>query len=164
MENDLEKSIKIIQRQARIMNTIRKRRLAWVILLICSSLLATFFILQALRQNVNLFFTPTEVVAGQAKQAHVIRMGGMVQKGSLAQGKDLNIQFVLTDFAHSVTVKYRGILPDLFKEGQGVVVLGRLDQLQKNLFYADQVLAKHDENYMPSEVRDALKKGMAHKK
>ena len=142
------------------MNAIRKRRLAWIILLICSALLATFFILQALRQNVNLFFTPTEVATGQAKQKRVIRMGGMVQKGSLARGKDLNIQFVLTDFAHSVTVQYTGILPDPFKEGQGVVVLGRLDQVQNNLFHADQVLAKHDENYMPPEVGDALKKGL----
>jgi len=146
------------------MNAIRKRRLAWVVLLICSVVVATFFILQALRQNVNLFFTPTEVATGEAKQKRVIRIGGMVQKGSLAQGKDLTIQFVLTDFAHSVTVKYTGILPDLFKEGQGVVVLGRLDQVQKNLFYADQVLAKHDENYMPPEVGDALKIGMRNKK
>jgi cytochrome c-type biogenesis protein CcmE len=142
------------------MNAIRKRRLAWVVLLICSALLATFFILQALRQNVNLFFTPTEVATSEAKQKRVIRIGGMVQKGSLVQGKDLNIQFVLTDFAYSVTVQYTGILPDLFKEGQGVVVLGQLDQGQKNLFYADQVLAKHDENYMPPEVGDALKKGL----
>ena len=142
------------------MNAIRKRRLAWVVLLICSALLATFFILQALRQNVNLFFTPTEVATGEAKQKRVIRIGGMVQKGSLVQGKDLNIQFVLTDFAYSVTVQYTGILPDLFKEGQGVVVLGQLDQAQKNLFYADQVLAKHDENYMPPEVGDAIKKGL----
>ncbi len=67
---------------------------------------------------------------------------------------------MLTDFAYSVTVQYTGILPDLFKEGQGVVVLGQLDQGQKNLFYADQVLAKHDENYMPPEVGDALKKGL----
>jgi len=145
------------------MNTIRKRRLAWVMLLICSSLLAAFFILQALRQNVNLFFTPTEVATGEAKQKRVIRIGGIVQKDSL-QGKNLDVQFVLTDFAHSVTVKYTGILPDLFKEGQGVVVLGRLDQVKNNLFYADQVLAKHDENYMPPEVSDALKKGMSAKK
>jgi cytochrome c-type biogenesis protein CcmE len=146
------------------MNTTRKRRIIWIILLICSVLLATFLILQALSQNINLFFTPTEVVTGEAKQRRVIRMGGMVQKGSVVQGKDLNIQFVVTDFAHSVLVQYTGILPDLFKEGQGVVVLGCLDQTQNNLFYADQVLAKHDENYMPPEVGRALEKGLQNNK
>lgn len=141
------------------MNTIRKRRVIWIILLSCASLLAAFLILQALRQNVNLFFTPTEVVRGEAKQRQVIRIGGMVQKGSVVQGTDLNIQFIVTDFANSVLVKYTGILPDLFKEGQGVVILGRVSQTQNNLFYADQVLAKHDENYMPPEVNHMLKMG-----
>lgn len=133
------------------MNSIRKRRLGWIALLICCSSLATFLILKALRQNVNLFFTPTQIVSGEAKQAHVIRVGGVVQKGSFVQGKDLNIQFVITDFTHVMTIHYTGILPDLFKEGQGVVVLGRLDR--NNIFYADQVLAKHDENYTPPEVK-----------
>lgn len=148
------------------MNTIRKRRFVWIILLICCSSLATFLILKALRQNVNLFFTPTQLVAGEAKQGHTIRIGGMVQKGSLVQGKDLNVQFVVTDFAHSVTIQYTGILPDLFKEGQGVVVLGRLnlDQVKNKLFYADQVLAKHDENYMPPEVKQTLKKDLINNK
>lgn len=146
------------------MNAIRQRRLAWIIVLICSSLLAAFFVLQALRQNVNLFFTPTELVMGKVKESAVIRIGGMVERGSLIQGKDLSIQFALTDFVHSITIKYTGILPDLFKEGQGVVVLGRLDNTKNSLFYADQVLAKHDENYMPPEVNDALKKRVSNKK
>lgn len=136
------------------MNSIRKRRLSWVVLLICCSLFATFLILKALRQNVNLFFTPTQIVSGEAKQAHVIRIGGMVQKGSLIQGKDLNIEFLITDFTHAITIHYTGILPDLFKEGQGVVVLGRLGR--NNIFYADQVLAKHDENYTPPEIKHII--------
>lgn len=146
------------------MNAIRKRRLAWVAILIVSSLLAAFLVLQALRENVNLFFTPTEILTGKAKQKRMIRMGGMVEKGSVIRDKGLKTQFIVTDFAHSVTVKYTGILPDLFKEGQGVVVLGYVDDSQNTLFYADQVLAKHDENYMPPEVKNALKQGVKNKK
>lgn len=141
------------------MNTIRKRRLAWIILLVGCSFLAAFLILKALNQNVNLFFTPTQVVMGEAKQGRIIRIGGMVQKGSVVQGDGLNINFVVTDFSHAIVVRYTGILPDLFKEGQGVVALGRLvsDQHNQSIFYADQVLAKHDENYTPPEVNHALR-------
>jgi len=136
------------------MNSIKKRRLSWIILLIFCSLLAAFLILTALRQNVNLFFTPTQVVNGAVKPTQRIRVGGMVEKGSLLQKEGLSIQFVITDFAHSVTVQYTGILPDLFKEGRGVVVLGRLEH--DHIFYADQVLAKHDENYMPPEIKHTI--------
>lgn len=141
------------------MNSIRKQRLYWVVLLVFCALLAAFLILKALKQNVNLFFTPTQVAAGEVYQARVVRIGGMVKKGSVVKGTGLNIRFVVTDFMHSVNVQYSGILPDLFKEGQGVVVLGRLAQEknQNKIFYADQVLAKHDENYMPPEVKHALR-------
>jgi cytochrome c-type biogenesis protein CcmE len=139
------------------MNTIRKRRLFWIILLIASSLLAAFLILKALKKNVNLFFTPTQVMMGEAKMGRTVRIGGMVQKGSFVQEEGLKIRFVITDFSNFVVVKYTGILPDLFKEGQGVVVLGRLAQDQNNIFYADQVLAKHDENYTPPEIKHILR-------
>lgn len=134
------------------MNTLRKRRLIWIILLILCSVLAAFLVVKALRQNVNLFYTPTQLATVEVNigSGRAVRIGGMVQKGSVMQGKDLNIEFVVTDFSHSVTVQYSGMLPDLFKEGQGVVVLGHL---QNKIFYADQVLAKHDENYMPPGVK-----------
>ncbi len=111
------------------MNTIRKRRVYWVILLILSALLAAFLVLKALRQNVNLFYTPTQIVSEKVvvKEGRAIRIGGMVQKKSLVQEEGLTVRFVITDFNHEITVKYTGILPDLFKEGQGVVV-GHLNQ------------------------------------
>lgn len=144
------------------MNTIRKRRVYWVILLVLGSLLATFLVLKALRQNVNLFYTPTQIVAGEVvvKEGRAIRIGGMVQKKSLAQEEGLTVRFVITDFNQAITVQYTGILPDLFKEGQGVVVLGYLNQANQ-VFIADQVLAKHDENYMPPEVGQALNKNIS---
>lgn len=144
------------------MNTIRKRRVYWIILLVLGSLLATFLVLKALRQNVNLFYTPTQIVAGEVvvKEGPAIRIGGMVQKKSLAQEEGLTVRFVITDFNQAITVQYTGILPDLFKEGQGVVVLGYLNQANQ-VFIADQVLAKHDENYMPPEVGQALNKNIS---
>lgn len=144
------------------MNTIRKRRVYWIILLVLGSLLATFLVLKALRQNVNLFYTPTQIVAGEVvvKEGRAIRIGGMVQKKSLAQEEGLTVRFVITDFNQAITVQYTGILPDLFKEGQGVVVLGYLNQANQ-VFIADQVLAKHDENYMPPEVGQALNKNIS---
>lgn len=112
-------------------------------------------VLYALSQNINLFFTPTDVVTGQVTHPQRFRLGGMVIKGSVQRDRDLKVQFKLTDFQNEVTVQYQGILPDLFREGQGIVAMGSLQSPQ--LFVATEVLAKHDENYMPPEVAAALK-------
>jgi len=111
----------------------------------------------ALRQNINLFYDPTQIAAGDAPADVRIRAGGMVEEGSvLRDTESLKVAFKVTDFTESVTVEYVGILPDLFAEGQGIVAMGRLNR--EGVFLADQVLAKHDENYMPPEVADALAK------
>jgi len=136
------------------MNSIRKRRLIWMVILGFSTAIAVFLILMALRQNINLYFTPTQISQNrldEAKMGRRIRIGGMVEKGSLVRGKALQLEFVVTDFSHRLTIQYSGILPDLFKEGQGVVASGRL--VGKDLFLADEILAKHDENYMPPGIK-----------
>lgn len=133
------------------MNALRKRRLIWVLILGVSVVLSACLVLAALGQNMNLFFSPSEIQGGHAKLGQRIRVGGMVEKGSLVRGAELQLQFVLSDFKHRVTIHYSGILPDLFKEGQGIVASGRL--IRPDLFLADEVLAKHDENYMPPGVK-----------
>jgi cytochrome c-type biogenesis protein CcmE len=111
--------------------------------------------MQAFRKNVMFFFDPSQIVAGEAPQGERFRLGGMVEKGSVVKTEGtLDIQFLVTDFKHTVPVKYSGILPDLFREGQGVVAHGRL---QNGTFVADEILAKHDEKYMPPEVAKSLK-------
>lgn len=138
------------------MNPIRKKRLL-VIFAILFGVAATVGLgLYALQQNINLFYSPTEIVAGQAPQDARIRAGGLVKVGSLKREDDLTASFVVTDGEADVEIHYRGILPDLFREGQGIVALGRLNQ--DLVLIADEVLAKHDENYMPPEVSDALEK------
>ncbi len=122
--------------------------------------IATALVLSAFRKNLVFFVTPTQILSGDAPRDRAFRIGGMVQTGSLQRRADgVTVDFIVTDLAHSVKVHYRGILPDLFKEGKGVVAQGRLDAHRE--FVADQVLAKHDENYMPPEAADALKKGAA---
>jgi cytochrome c-type biogenesis protein CcmE len=138
------------------MKRIRKRRLWGVITLLTCCGLAAFLVMSALRSNINLFFTPTQVAKGEAPIGPRIRVGGMVEKGSVVRGNNLQVQFVVTDFAHRVTISYSGILPDLFREGQGIVALGYISP--NNQFHASEILAKHDENYMPPEVQRALKK------
>ncbi|HHF7374273.1 cytochrome c maturation protein CcmE [Legionella bozemanae] len=133
------------------------RRRKIMILVFTLSILSTAaaLVLYALRQNISLFYTPTQAVAGEAPQQHNIRMGGMVEKGSIIRSKKgLDVVFKITDFNQTITVKYTGILPDLFREGQGVVAEGQL--LDNQHFRASQVLAKHDANYMPPEVKAAL--------
>jgi cytochrome c-type biogenesis protein CcmE len=116
--------------------------------------------LRAFRENVMFYFDPTKVAAGQVKQGQHFRLGGMVVKGSVQrQSGSLDVKFTVTDFAHTVPVSYDKVLPDLFKEGAGVVALGRLDE--HGIFVADEVLAKHDEKYMPPEVARSLKQGQA---
>jgi cytochrome c-type biogenesis protein CcmE len=117
---------------------------------------ASTLVLSALRENINLFYTPTQIANGEAPHDTRIRAGGMVEKGSLQRSNDsLNVKFIVTDLNKSVTITYRGILPDLFREGQGIVALGKLNA--DGVVVADEVLAKHDEKYMPPEVTKALK-------
>jgi cytochrome c-type biogenesis protein CcmE len=136
----------------------RNKRLGLVVAGLLAVGLATGFVLNALDNNLSYFFSPTEVMAGEAPGDHIFRLGGLVEMGSVERSdKDLSVHFVVTDGAKKVTVRYTGILPDLFSEGQGVIAQGRLNA--EKIFVADEVLAKHDENYMPPEVADALEKG-----
>ncbi len=139
------------------MHPIRKKRLTILIFLVIGLAVAVGLTTYALRQNINLFYDPTEIAAGNAPVDVRIRAGGMVEEGSIKRDPEsLSVRFRVTNFTDSVPVEYVGILPDLFAEGQGVVAMGRLNN--EGLFVADQVLAKHDENYMPPEVADALEK------
>ncbi len=115
------------------------------------------FALKSLDENIMFFFTPSEVAQGKAPQGRLFRMGGMVVNGSVSRpGDGLTVQFDLTDNNKNVTVRYTGILPDLFREGQGIIANGRLSE--DGAFVAQEVLAKHDENYMPPEVAEAMQK------
>ena len=136
----------------------RRQRLVLVGLIVVGCTIATGLALLALRENINLFFSPSQIVDGTAPSNTTIRLGGMVVAGSIKRGDNLGVTFVLTDLAKQVTVAYEGILPDLFREGQGIVTQGKLDSTGR--FLAEQVLAKHDETYMPPEVNDALRKVM----
>jgi cytochrome c-type biogenesis protein CcmE len=138
----------------------RRRRLYWVLGIVAGVAVAAFFATQALRSNVMFFFDPTQVAAHEVKPGQRFRLGGMVEKGSFARTPgSLESQFVVSDFKNKVTVRYSGVLPDLFREGSGVVAHGRLSE--DGVFVAEEVLAKHDENYMPPEVTRSLKKGEA---
>jgi cytochrome c-type biogenesis protein CcmE len=120
--------------------------------------LAATLVLSAFQKNLVFFFTPTQILAGEAPHGRSFRMGGMVEKGSIVRQPDgVTVSFMVTDTAQSIRVNYRGILPDLFKEGKGVVAQGKLGG--DKLFVADEVLAKHDENYMPPDAAYALNKG-----
>jgi cytochrome c-type biogenesis protein CcmE len=136
-------------------NPQRKKRLFIVLGLLAGVGIAVALALVALQQNINLFYSPTQIANGEAPAHTRIRAGGMVAEGSVQRSADsLDVAFVVTDYAANVTVRYRGILPDLFREGQGIVALGRLND--DGELIADEVLAKHDENYMPPEVTKAL--------
>ena len=139
------------------MTPLRRQRFILVGLLVIGVSVAIGLALLALRENINLFFSPTQVKAGEAPRQANFRLGGMVVEGSVRRpDTDLSVEFVLTDTIEQVTVTYRGLLPDLFREGQGIVAQGVLNN--DGVFEAKQVLAKHDENYMPPEVAEALKK------
>jgi len=133
----------------------RKRKLA-VILFVATGLSATVGLtLFALGQNMNMFYTPSQVAMGEVEVGRRFRIGGMVKEGSFVSDSDsLKVRFETTDYAHAVPVEYEGILPDLFREGQGIVAEGSVDS--QGLFSASKVLAKHDENYMSQEVKAAL--------
>jgi cytochrome c-type biogenesis protein CcmE len=120
--------------------------------------IGAWLVLSAFNKNLVFFFTPTQIVAGEAPHGRSFRMGGMVEKGSLQRQPDgVTVSFRVTDNAKTIGVNYRGILPDLFKEGKGVVAQGKLGA--DGVFVADEVLAKHDENYMPPDAAYAMKKG-----
>ena len=133
------------------MTPARKKRLALILLMIGGVATGVGFALKSLDQNIMFFFTPTEVVNGEAPANKLFRVGGMVVAGSVQRpGDGLTVRFDLTDNERSVTVRYAGILPDLFREGQGIIANGKLDE--SGDFVAEEVLAKHDENYMPPEL------------
>ena len=138
------------------MKPARKKRLGLIVLMITGIAVGVYFALKSLDENIMFFFTPTEVAEGKAPTGRLFRMGGMVVDGSVSRpGEGLTVQFDLTDNEKIVTVLYTGILPDLFREGQGIIANGELNQ--EGAFIAQEVLAKHDENYMPPEVAEAMK-------
>ena len=132
----------------------RHKRLAIAAGIVCAVGVAVALVLDAFQSNLVFFYSPTQVAAHEAPPNRSFRLGGLVEKGTV-QRDGVHVQFVVTDTAKSVPVRYEGILPDLFKEGKGVVAQG---QLQGGVFVAREVLAKHDENYMPPEAAEALKR------
>jgi cytochrome c-type biogenesis protein CcmE len=145
------------------MNKVQKQRMTILLAAIVGISIAVGFLLYALRSNLNHFYTPSELAEGQAYQGQGIRVGGLVKDGSLKRSDENNlaVEFMVTDSSADVLVYFEGILPDLFREGQGIVVTGRFDQ---GRVLADEVLAKHDETYMPPEAMEALEKAGAIKK
>jgi len=135
----------------------RHKRIGFIVVGLVGLGLAAFLALSAFRNNLVFFFSPTQVAAKEAPVNRTFRIGGLVQDGTLQRDKDaLTVRFTVTDTAASIPVVYKGILPDLFKEGRGCVAQGKLGQ--DGVFQADQVLAKHDENYMPPEAGAAIDK------
>ena len=136
-----------------MMHPLRKQRMQWICLILISTSVATALIAYMLRQNANFFYTPSQIAIGQAPLGVSLRAGGEVVVGSLKRAQQsLAIEFLVSDGSHSVKVKYEGILPDLFSEGQSTVVTGKIDD--QNTLHAVQVLAKHDENYTPPEIAE----------
>jgi len=135
----------------------RTKRIAIVAGGLTALAVAAGLVLSAFQQNLVFFFTPSQVAAKEAPQGKTFRIGGMVEKGSIARQADgLTVRFMVTDTAKSIPVVYRGALPDLFREGKGVVAQGRVGT--DGVFMASEVLAKHDENYMPPEAAEAVKR------
>lgn len=143
------------------MSTTLSRRQKRLVLLAAALLAlggATALVLSAFQENLVFFYSPAQVAAGEAPKERSFRLGGMVEQGSLRRDPDgLSVNFTVTDLNRTIRVRYKGILPDLFREGKGVVAQGRLQGA--DLFVADEVLAKHDENYMPPEAAKALAAG-----
>ena len=139
------------------MTPARKKRLSLIVLMVVGVSVGVGFALNALNENIMFFFSPADIQAGKAPVNKDFRVGGLVVEGTVARpGEGLTVEFDLTDNDSVVKVKYTGILPDLFREGQGIIANGRLNT--NGEFVASEVLAKHDENYMPPEVMDAMKK------
>lgn len=139
------------------MKAARKKRLLFIIFLITGVTVAAGFAMYAFNQNLMFYFSPTDVKQGKAPVNKIFRMGGMVVEGTFKkEPESLKVHFDLTDYEKTVSVEYEGILPDLFREGQGIISRGKLNT--EGVFIAEEVLAKHDENYMPPEVAESLKK------
>ena len=139
----------------------RTRRALWIVAGLAGLGVAVALVLNAFQSNLVFFFTPSQVAANEAPQNRTFRVGGLVEPGSLARDKDgLTVRFKVTDSAQSIPVLYTGLLPDLFREGKGVVCQGRVGP--DGIFKASEVLAKHDENYMPPEAAHALEKAGHH--
>jgi cytochrome c-type biogenesis protein CcmE len=137
------------------LHPLRKQRVYGLVAVLIGTAIAVLLVINALSQNMNLFYSPTDIYVGEVPTDSLIRAGGMVEEGSIIQRKDtLQVSFVITDFKNSLLVTYEGILPDLFSENAGVVVQGYLKE--NGDFLASEVLAKHDENYMPPEVAKIL--------
>ena len=137
-------------------HTHRRKKLGLIVLMVMGVGVAVGMVTMALKENINLFFSPSQILAGEAPQAHTFRLGGMVRTGSVKRSNtNLDVAFEVTDTVKSVPVVYTGILPDLFREGQGIVAMGKLSA--DGTFVASEVLAKHDENYMPPEAAEAIK-------
>ena len=135
----------------------RHKRLAIIAAGVAAIAVAAALVLNAFQSNLVFFFSPSQIAAGEAPKDRAFRVGGMVQTGSVKrQGDGLTVEFIVTDTAKSIPVTYRGALPDLFREGKGVVAQGQLDA--DGVFRANEVLAKHDENYMPPEAAEAVKR------
>jgi cytochrome c-type biogenesis protein CcmE len=139
--------------------TRRQQRMLGVIALVAGAVLATAFTLTAFRKNLMSFYTPSDITA-QTPQGAKMRLGGLVETGTLKRLGGLKVEFIVADCTHKVPVRYEGLLPDLFREGQGIVATGELDA--ERVFVADEVLAKHDENYMPPQVAESLKTPAGH--
>lgn len=134
----------------------RRQRMIFVAVIVTGVVLATILVLLSLGENMMYFYSPSQVKRGEVPQDAVIRVGGLVVAGSVRRDENsLDVHFELTDTSDTVSVFYQGILPDLFREGQGIVAIGKVDAAGE--IRADEVLAKHDENYMPPEVAEALK-------
>lgn len=141
----------------------RKKRMMWVLAGVALVGLAVTLVLRALDANVMFFYSPSQVHAGEAPKGAAFRVGGLVEKGSIQRSVDgLQVQFQVTDEVQRVAVQYKGLLPDLFREGKGVVAAGKLHD--SGIFEATEVLAKHDENYMPPEAAKALEEAARAKK
>lgn len=135
----------------------RHKRIVFIVCCLAALGLATWLVLGAFRNNLVFFFSPTQVSAKEAPVGRTFRIGGLVEEGSLKRDTDgLTIRFTVTDTANTLPVVYKGILPDLFKEGRGCVAQGKVGP--DGVFYADQIMAKHDENYMPPEAKEAVEK------
>ena len=137
--------------------TPKQQRMSFVCLLIVGATFASILIVKAIQENAWYFYMPSDIAAGQAPLQAKIRVGGRVKTDSVQRQSGLKLQFVLQDCEHSVTVRYEGILPDLFREGQSIIAHGRLNSA--SLLIADEVLAKHDENYVPPELQEQFKDG-----
>ncbi len=134
----------------------RQKRLTIILGLVFGTALIVGLVMFSLSENINLFYSTSQIAKGEAPVGARIRAGGMVVDGSVKRSTDsLKVQFALTDYESQVTVEFTGILPDLFREGQGIIAQGKMDA--KGIFQADEVLAKHDENYMPPEIAESMK-------